>query len=76
MHNDVVSVQRVPSVWKSPAKMRGFLFYLLRPEPGPVGVNVDPLGEALGRGTPQRVIRWVSGTVLVALGVRVALERT
>ena len=28
--------------------MRGFLFYLLRPEPGPVGVNVDPLGEALG----------------------------
>ena len=33
---------------KSPAKTRGFLFYLLRPEPGPVGVNVDPLGEALG----------------------------
>jgi hypothetical protein len=28
--------------------MRGFLFYLLMPEPGPVGVNVDPLGEALG----------------------------
>jgi hypothetical protein len=22
--------------------------YLLRPEPGPVGVNVDPLGEELG----------------------------
>jgi threonine/homoserine/homoserine lactone efflux protein len=34
------------------------------------------LGNVLGRGTPQRVIRWVSGTVLVALGVRVALERT
>jgi threonine/homoserine/homoserine lactone efflux protein len=34
------------------------------------------LGEALSRGTPQRAIRWVSGTVLVALGVRVALERT
>lgn len=34
------------------------------------------LGGAFGRGTPQRVVRWVSGTVLVALGVRVALERT
>jgi len=34
------------------------------------------VGDALGRGTPQRVIRWVSGTVLVALGVRVGLERT
>ncbi len=33
---------------KSPAKERGFLFYLLRPEPEPVGVIVDPLGEALG----------------------------
>jgi threonine/homoserine/homoserine lactone efflux protein len=32
------------------------------------------VGKALSRGTPQRVIRWVSGTVLVALGVRVALE--
>ena len=28
--------------------MRGFLFYLLRPEPEPVGVSVEPLGEALG----------------------------
>ena len=33
--------------------MRGFssdthATYLLRPEPGPVGVRVDPLGEALG----------------------------
>jgi threonine/homoserine/homoserine lactone efflux protein len=34
------------------------------------------LGRVLGRGTPQRIIRWVSGTVLVALGVRVALART
>ena len=34
------------------------------------------LGDALGRGTPQRVIRMASGTVLVALGVRVAVERT
>jgi len=33
------------------------------------------LGRALGD-TPRRVIRWVSGTVLVALGVRVALERS
>jgi hypothetical protein len=33
---------------KSPAQMRGFFFYLLRPEPAPVGVSVDPLGEALG----------------------------
>jgi hypothetical protein len=24
------------------------LLYLLKPEPGPVGVSVDPLGEALG----------------------------
>jgi hypothetical protein len=31
--------------------MRGFLLfsnYLLRPEPGPRGVSVDPLGEGLG----------------------------
>jgi hypothetical protein len=29
--------------------MRGFLFYyLLRPDPEPVGVSVEPLGEALG----------------------------
>ena len=33
------------------------------------------LGRALDD-TPRRVIRWVSGTVLVALGVRVALERS
>jgi len=39
---------------KSPAQERGLfglrrnLVYLLRPEPGPVGVKVDPLGEPLG----------------------------
>jgi len=33
------------------------------------------IGDALGRSRPRRFIRWVSGTVLVALGVRVALER-
>jgi hypothetical protein len=36
----------------TPDQVRGRLslktLYLLRPEPGPVGVNVDPLGEALG----------------------------
>jgi hypothetical protein len=30
------------------AQMRGFLFYLPRPEPEPIGVSVEPLGEALG----------------------------
>jgi hypothetical protein len=38
---------------KSPAPRRGFCsslaqHYRLRPEPGPVGVNVDPLGEPEG----------------------------
>lgn len=33
------------------------------------------IGDALGRSGPRRFIRWVSGTVLVALGVRVAIER-
>jgi threonine/homoserine/homoserine lactone efflux protein len=33
------------------------------------------LGRAFGT-APRRFIRWVSGTVLVGLGVRVALERT
>lgn len=33
------------------------------------------IGDALGRVGPRRFIRWVSGTVLVALGVRVAIER-
>ena len=32
---------------KKPRAMRGFL-YLLKPEPEPVGVSVEPLGEALG----------------------------
>ncbi len=34
------------------------------------------IGDALGRSGPRRFIRWVSGTVLVALGLRVALERS
>jgi threonine/homoserine/homoserine lactone efflux protein len=33
------------------------------------------LGVAPGTGPARRVIRWLSGTVLVALGVRVALEK-
>ena len=33
------------------------------------------LGTALGRPGPRRFMRWVTGTVLVALGARVALER-
>lgn len=28
--------------------MRGFFLYLLRPDPGPVGAIVEPLGEPLG----------------------------
>jgi hypothetical protein len=28
--------------------MRGFFLYLLMPDPGPVGVNVEPLGDELG----------------------------
>lgn len=34
------------------------------------------IGDALGRSGPRHFIRWVSGTVLVAFGVRVGLERT
>ena len=34
------------------------------------------IGDALGRSGPRRFIRWVSGTVLVALGLRVAFERS
>ena len=34
------------------------------------------VGAALGREGPRRVVRWITGTVLVGLGVRVALERT
>jgi hypothetical protein len=33
---------------KAPRKCGAFSFYLRSPEPGPVGVNVDPLGEPLG----------------------------
>ena len=33
---------------KKPRVARGSLFYLRSPEPGPVGVSVDPLGERLG----------------------------
>ena len=33
------------------------------------------IGDALGRSGPRRFIRLVSGTVLVALGLRVAFER-
>ena len=33
-------------------------------------------GAALGRPAPRRLIRWVSGTILVGLGTRVALERS
>ena len=37
---------------------------------------LSALGAVLGRPGPRRVMRWVTGTVLVALGARVALERT
>jgi hypothetical protein len=33
---------------QKPRVARGSVFYLRSPEPGPVGVNVDPLGERLG----------------------------
>ena len=33
------------------------------------------LGTALGRPGPRRVMRWLTGTILVGLGARVALER-
>jgi threonine/homoserine/homoserine lactone efflux protein len=38
-------------------------------------VMLGALGRALGTG-PRRFMRWVSGTVLIGLGVRVAVERT
>jgi threonine/homoserine/homoserine lactone efflux protein len=34
------------------------------------------LGAALAREGPRRLMRWITGTVLVGLGVRVALERS
>jgi threonine/homoserine/homoserine lactone efflux protein len=33
------------------------------------------LGTALGRPGPRRLMRWLTGTILVGLGARVALER-
>jgi threonine/homoserine/homoserine lactone efflux protein len=33
------------------------------------------IGEALNRPGPRRFMRWLTGTVLVGLGARVALER-
>jgi threonine/homoserine/homoserine lactone efflux protein len=33
------------------------------------------VGAALNRPGPRRAIRWVTGTVLVGLGARVALDR-
>jgi threonine/homoserine/homoserine lactone efflux protein len=33
------------------------------------------IGDALGRPGPRRAMRWLTGTVLVGLGARVALER-
>ena len=33
------------------------------------------LGSALGRPGPRRFMRWLTGTILVGLGARVALER-
>jgi len=33
------------------------------------------LGSALGRPGPRRFMRWLTGTILVGLGTRVALER-
>ena len=34
------------------------------------------VGAALARPGPRRLMRWVTGTILVGLGARVALERT
>jgi threonine/homoserine/homoserine lactone efflux protein len=34
------------------------------------------IGDALGRPGPRRLMRWLTGTVLVGLGTRVALERS
>ena len=34
------------------------------------------IGAALGRPRPQKAMRWLTGTVLVGLGARVALERS
>lgn len=34
------------------------------------------IGDALGRPGPRRAMRWLTGTILVGLGARVALDRT
>jgi threonine/homoserine/homoserine lactone efflux protein len=34
------------------------------------------IGDALGRPGPRRIMRWLSGTILIGLGARVALDRT
>ena len=36
---------------------------------------IGSVGHVLSRPGPQRALRWITGTVLVALGVRVALEQ-
>ena len=36
---------------------------------------IGSVGHVLSRPGPRRAVQWVTGTVLVALGVRVALER-
>jgi threonine/homoserine/homoserine lactone efflux protein len=36
---------------------------------------LSAIGSTLRRPGPQRIVRWVTGTVLIALGVRVATER-
>jgi threonine/homoserine/homoserine lactone efflux protein len=38
--------------------------------------TLDAFGSVLGRRGAGRIVRWVSGTVLVGLGIRVAVERT
>src|SRR5260370_11300656 len=56
---------------KALRKCGAFLFYFRMPEPGPVGVNVDPLGEALGpRELPDGLavlLGLVAGPVVVEL---------
>ena len=38
-------------------------------------VMLGTAGAALNRPGPRRLIRWLTGTILVGLGARVALER-
>jgi hypothetical protein len=51
---------------KAPRKCGAFSFYLLMPEPGPVGVSVDPLGEALGPRVLPEGLAVLFGVVVVA----------